>query len=417
MIDNATFDTIIAGERRDLEDTTAEITTLANINSGTTNHLGTAAVQHHLADRLKSIGCHVEVRPSTLGRAIDDDGSGIDVSFGPMLFARFRPAAADRVLIVGHSDTVFDQSHPFQRARRDNSLLRGPGVADMKGGLVAVCRSLGALERHDLAPNLGVDIMINADEETGSLGSADALTAAAAGATTGIGLALEPRLPDESFAGSRPASANVVLVVEGRTSHAGRDLTGGRNAVLGAARLAMVADGLTGTRPRMGVNVAAIVGSRPLNAVPDRCVVRINLRAPATEDLTFALQQIDAAIASEQTDHDLTVTRSGGIHRPAKPWTEASRQLAELVTARAIRADLPGTFTDTGGVCDGNNLTEAGLAVVDTLGVGGGGIHTDGEFTDLTSLPATVTLLTDVLTSIAELPTNGQPTAAERTTP
>ncbi len=404
------LDEIIAVERRDLNDSRLAIDHLASINSGTANVDGTATVQGALVDLFASIGVTGTIEPSEPGWRVDDDGERHDVAVGPIMHASFRPTAARRLAIVGHADTVFGLDHPFQQVVRDGDRLRGPGVADMKGGLVGVVRALAAIARHELAPDLGIDVIVNADEEIGSPGSAGALDRAAQRATSGHALVVEPRLPDGTFAGSRPASANVALVVSGATAHAGRALAEGRNAVLGASRLAVTANALTGARHRLGVNVAAITGGGPLNAVPDRCVVRINLRCPSTDDLQWAIDQIDAHIETERTEHELDIVRHGGIHRPAKPWTDASSALAEVVTAGAERLDLPTGFTDTGGVCDGNNLTARGLAVVDTLGVAGAGIHTSDEFADMGQWAQNIALLTNTIASIPELRSPASPT-------
>ena len=408
MINSAVRDQILSLERDEIDDVRDEIVAFAEINSGTTNLDGTAAVQALLGDRLNEIGVAAEQRASNPGWRIDDQGERHDIAVGPIMRARFRPGAKTRLIIAGHADTVFGLDHPFQTVSRNGDLLRGPGVADMKGGLVAVVRAMAALERHSLVPDIGIDFIVNADEETGSAGSAEILEAAASDATSGIALVVEPRLPDGTFAGARPASANVAYVISGRGAHAGRALAEGRNAIVGAARLTLAASELTGQRPSLGVNVAAVHGGGPLNSVPDRCVIRPNLRCPSTDDLEWALAQLDAVSASLTSDHDLTVERHGGVHRPGKPWTDASRALSEVVNAGADSLGLPSGFTDTGGVCDGNNLTAKGLAVVDTLGVSGGGIHTSDEFTDLGTWPENVALLVNTIVAVADLaPTIG----------
>ncbi len=396
------LDEILAAERRGLDDAFAEITALARINSGTRNVAGTTAVQQLLRDRFEDAGLDTTLTECPPATNVEDDGQPGSFPLGPVLHAQLRPSATNRLTIVGHADTVFGPEHSFQDVLRDGDRLRGPGVADMKGGLVALCHALRAIGDHNLVPDLGIDVVVNADEEIGSPGSAPMLEAFAARTTSGHALVVEPRLPDGGFAGARAGSANIAVTFTGTSAHAGRALAEGRNAVVSAARLANFADSLT-NQPALGVNVAAISGGNALNAVPDSCVLRINLRSTANERLHTALDEIDTWCRQESERSDVAITRLGDVHRPAKPWTAASRALADNVSAGAAHLDLPDHFTDTGGVCDGNNLSAQGIAVVDTLGIAGGGIHTDDEFADLASWPQIVALLVHSIVGVREL--------------
>lgn len=392
---------IINAEREVLDQTILDVTNLAAINSGTANVEGTAEVQDGLRERFESLGMMCSVTPSTDGKRVDGHGEVHPISYGPVLRASFRPEQKRRVLILGHADTVFGEDSSFQHVRRDGDLLRGPGVTDMKGGLVMLTRAIRSIQRHDLAPKLGIDVLVNSDEEVGSFGSSPTFGDAASKATSGVALVLEPRLPDGTHAGARPASANIDLVITGTAAHAGRALAEGRNSVIAASELSVFADHLTGKRPNLGVNVAAISGGGPLNAVPHLCVVRLNLRSPQTEDLEWALAEIDKFSRQVDESRAVSTVRHGGIHRPAKPWTERARALAEMVTEVNTSVGLPTGFTDTGGVCDGNNLTAEGLAVVDTLGVSGAGIHTEDEHTPTSTWPEHVAMLTSLIHEIA----------------
>ena len=143
------------------------------------------------------------------------------------------------MLFTGHMDTVFAPDHPFQETRwLDETMLNGPGVADMKGGIAVMLAALKAVEQSPAAARFGYDVIINSDEEVGSLSSADLLARSARGKRAA--LTYEPAaLPDGTLAGARPGSGNFAITIHGRSAHAGRNPEDGRNAVLAASDLAL----------------------------------------------------------------------------------------------------------------------------------------------------------------------------------
>ena len=100
-----------------------------------------------------------------------------------------RPTAPVQLLFTGHMDTVFGADHAFQETRwLEDGVLGGPGVADMKGGIAVMLAALKAVERSPLADRIGYEVVINSDEEVGSLGSAALIAQAAAGKRAGADL-------------------------------------------------------------------------------------------------------------------------------------------------------------------------------------------------------------------------------------
>ncbi len=166
---------------------------------------------------------------------VDHHGTSKAVGIGPLLYAVVRPDEPRRVMVAGHADTVFGPDHRFQEVRRDGELLHGPGVADMKGGLVALLAALEVILERDLAPDLGIDVVISGDEEIGSPSSIPTMNAV--GRRACAALVVEPRMVGGGVARARAGSANLTFVVTGRSAHAGRALRDGRNAVVAAADL------------------------------------------------------------------------------------------------------------------------------------------------------------------------------------
>jgi glutamate carboxypeptidase len=198
-------------------------------------------------------------------------------------------------------------------------------------------------------------------------------------------LTYEPSaLPDGTLAGARPGSGNFSILIEGRSAHAGRNPEEGRNAVLAAADLALRLAELK--RPGLTVNPARIDGGGPDNVVPDRAVLRVNMRPRTPDDQARAELALDEAIASVAAKHDVRIHRHGGFGRPPKPVDARARKLFDLV--RRSGADLGQDigWQDTGGVCDGNNIAACGVPVVDTMGARGGAIHSDREYLIVASL-------------------------------
>ena len=283
-----------------------------------------------------------------------------------------------QLLFTGHMDTVFAADHAFQDVFwREEGVLGGPGVADMKGGLAVLLAALKAVETSPVSEGLGYEIVINSDEEVGSPGSAPLIAAAAKGKKAA--LTYEPSaLPDGTLAGARPGSGNFSLVVTGRSAHAGRNPEEGRNALLAAAELALILE-----RSKAGglsVNPARIDGGGPNNVVPDHAVLRINMRPQTQADQDRAQSALEDAVASVAAARDVRINLHGGWGRPPKPLDSKAEKLFALV--RDCGADLGQSigWRDSGGVCDGNNIAACGVPVVDTMGVRGGAIHSDAEY-------------------------------------
>jgi glutamate carboxypeptidase len=354
------------------------------VNSGSRNLDGLAKMAGLLGDAFAGLpGSVVLVEPAPVD-GIDASGRKFDIAHGRNLHLKVREEAPVQLLFTGHMDTVFGADHAFQEVRwLDDQMINGPGTADMKGGIAVMLAALKAIETTGAAPNLGYEVIINSDEEVGSLGSAPLIAEAARGKKAA--LTYEPSaLPDGTLAGARPGSGNFAITIRGRSAHAGRNPDDGRNAVLAAADLALRLEKMR--RAGLSVNPARIDGGSPSNVVPDIAVLRVNLR-PATPELEAeANAMIAEAVAAVSAGREVEVHLHGGFGRPPKPMTPAMEALFGLV--RKAGSDLGQAigWQPTGGVCDGNNIAACGVPVVDTMGVRGGKIHSMEEFLIVESL-------------------------------
>lgn len=375
-----------------------QVETWAAVNSGTRNLAGVARMATLLGDAFSPLPGTITLVEAEPVQAVGVDGSVTTLEHGRHLHLAVRPQAPVQMLFTGHMDTVYPADHPFQTlTMRDDGTINGPGTADMKGGLAVMLAALTAIEASPAAEQLGYEVVINADEETGSLSSAGLLARAAAGKVAA--LTYEPALADGTLAGARGGTGNFSIVVRGRSAHAGRNPEDGRNAIVAAAALAVRLADARG--PGLAVNPARIDGGGPNNVVPDLAILRVNFRPAAAGAIARARAAVDEAVAAIATAHDVAITVHGGFNRPPKPIDAGAERLFGLVADAGADLGLTIGWRATGGVCDGNNIAAAGVPVVDTMGVRGGAIHSPDEYMIVASLAERAALSALTISRIA----------------
>ena len=382
-------------------DMLAQVEAWSAINSGSRNLEGLATVAYMLTDAFAELPGEVRLADAAQVEAIDAAGKIFQVAHGRNLHLAVRPDAPVQLLFTGHMDTVFGVDHPFQTLRwlEPGKVMNGPGVADMKGGIAVMLAALKAVEAGPLAAQLGYEVVINSDEEVGSLGSAALIAEAARGKRAA--LTYEPSaLPDGTLAGARPGSGNFSFTVRGRSAHAGRNPEEGRNALVAAADLAMRLKAAVG--PGLSVNPARIDGGGPNNVVPDLAVLRVNLRPATLDDQARAQSVIDTTVAAVAAGHDVRIDLHGQFARPPKPITPETEALFRLVQQAGAALGQTIGWQPTGGVCDGNNIAACGVPVIDTMGVRGGSIHSMEEYLIVDSLAERAALSALTILRLAE---------------
>ena len=365
-------------ERAAAEPMLAHVLEWSAVNSGSRNLDGLQEMAGILTDAFSVLPGDLKLRDPAPVETVTEAGETVPLQHGQNLHLVVRPDAPLQLLFTGHMDTVYGPDHPFQQRRwLENGVLNGPGVADMKGGLAVLLAALEAVEASDSATAIGYEVIINSDEEVGSLGSAPLIAEAARGKFAA--LTYEPSaLPDGTLAGARPGSGNFSFLIRGRSAHAGRNPEDGRNAIVAASELALrLAMSKT---PGLTINPAKIDGGGPNNVVPDLAILRVNMRPRTTDDQEIAGRLIAKAVEETAREHEVYIEVHGGFARPPRPMTpEADRLFALVKRAGADLGQAIG-WQSTGGVCDGNNIAALGVPVVDTMGVRGGKIHSADEF-------------------------------------
>lgn len=359
--------------------------TLAAINSGTLNAEGVNTVREKLAEYSAELGGSSEVIPVAPYSNLNTQGEMVSSPLGDALRVRKRPEAPLQIFFCGHMDTVFPKDHPFQRTVwLDDNTLNGPGVADLKGGLIVMLTAIAALERSPFADRIGWEILFNPDEEIGSPGSAPLIADAAS--RVHLGMIYEPCMPDGTLAGTRKGSGNFSIKIQGKAAHAGREHHLGRNAIRAMADFISALDSLNGQKPGVTINPGFITGGGAVNIVPDLCLARFNIRLEQPEDEHWCQQHLNQLLVALNQRDGIHAELHGGFGRKPKVLSPANLKLFELARSCGAELGMEINWQATGGCCDGNNLAAAGIPNIDTLGVQGGHIHSDKEYMQVSSL-------------------------------
>lgn len=376
-----------------------EVQEWAAINTGTANIDGLKNMAGVLADAFSALPGDVELIDPATVTAISAEGREFEKPHGQHMVLRVRPEAERRFVLTGHMDTVFPADHPFQQVTwLDEETINGPGTADMKGGLDVILHALKTFETIEGSDRVGYDVMVNSDEETGSLASRGLIEELARGKYAA--LTYEPSaLPDGTLAHARGGTGNYSITFSGKSAHAGRNPHDGRNAIVAASDLvlrikALEAEDIT-------VNPAKIEGGSANNVVPDLAVLRFNIRPKSTDAMNRFDSELDAILRLIEREHEVGVHRHGGVTRPPKPVDQKAQRLFDLVKACGAELGQQIGWKPTGGVCDGNNIAATGVPVVDTMGVRGGAIHSPDEFMIVPSLRERAALSALVLAKLS----------------
>ena len=373
----------------------------SRVNSGSWNAEGLRQMVPLISDRLSILPGETELIDRGDIPQISAQGKETGHPTGPVIRHTCRPNAQVQIVFTGHYDTVFPPSAGFEDVTDiGDGKLNGPGLADMKGGLIVMTEALRVFEETECAGQIGYRIVISPDEEIGNPVSAEVIHETALGAH--VGMTYEPALESGDFAGERKGSGNFSLVIKGISAHAGRAHADGRSAVLAAAKFVVALESLNGVRDGVTFNTGKIEGGGPNNQVPDLSVVRFNVRVPDQPATDWAQENIDKLVSDLNGMDGISSHIHGGFYRPPKPFNAAQQALFSGVqeTGRALGLELG--WVSTGGVCEGNNVFAAGVPNIATLGVRGGRIHSTEEFVVTDSFEERASLSALILCRLAE---------------
>ncbi|MCS6825944.1 MAG: M20 family metallopeptidase [Caldilinea sp.] len=362
-----------------LDEYLTDLRTLTAIDSGTLHKPGVDAVQSWLQARLQAMGFQVErIAQNRLG---------------DNLLARRQGGGGKRILLLGHADTVFPIGTAAARPMRiDGNIIRGPGVCDMKGGLLAGLYAVRALDELGLCNYGALQFLIVSDEEIHDRGSIPLIRQAAR--TSDVAFTLEAARANGDIVTARKTAVWCTVRVQGRAAHAGVEPEKGRNAILALIRHLLEIDKLNGFRPGVTVNIGRIEGGTQPNVVAEEARAELDLRAWRNAEIPELLDAIHSQLARpvlEGTTATLDVNLDGAM--PAMERTPAVAALEAL--AQRIAHDLGFTVkgASTGGASDASFVAAEGVPVLDGLGPIGGLDHSPEEYIELDSIVPRTALL------------------------
>ncbi len=378
-----------------------ELVRWVNINSGSYHLQGLERMMLALKKAFTPLNATMEELHLPPHTTVNNEGQLIDKPLGKALYITKRPNAPLQIFLGGHMDTVFPDSSSFQRAERiEKERMRGPGIIDMKGGLMILLQALKTLENCPFASKIGWRVLISSDEEIGSPSSSHLYPELSKGCQ--LGLLFEPALPGGSLAGARKGSFSFTIIAKGKSAHAGRHHHMGENAITALCRLIIQIEGLNDRDHGITVNVGKIAGGGPLNIVPDLAICGVNVRMIHPGDLPKIKDRLRALLKEHNRKDNLSLDLLEMGDRPPKPFDSRQETLFSKMKECGEELDIEITWKPTGGVADGNLLYAAGVPNIDSLGATGEGMHTHDETIDLNSLVERSQLASLFLIKIAD---------------
>jgi glutamate carboxypeptidase len=384
-----------------------DLATLVNIDCGSYTKAGVDKVGSWTAAFLERLGAQVEIHAhATLGNTVVGTFSG-------------RPGAP-RALLIGHLDTVFPEGTAAERPLRiDAGIARGPGVTDMKGGLLAGLYAILALislgEGDDDTTPVPIQprgelpferlvYVANPDEEIGSVSSTAVIRELAL--ASDVCFVLECARANGDIVSARKGTVDLRLTVHGRAAHAGVEPEKGRNAILAAAHQVIALQALNGRWPGVTVNVGVVNGGTRPNVVAEEAVLEVDLRATTAQSLAQAEAAVLAIAATTAVPETSVTVEETARHQPMERL-ERSVRLIEHAQAIAGRLGFELADAATGGASDANTTAGLGVPSLDGLGPIGGNDHSPSEYLEVDSIVPRTTLLAGLLLAVGRDPLVG----------
>jgi len=358
-----------------------DLEALVNIDSGTYCKAGVDAVGRYLRQRFEDVGGMVTIHPQP--------------DYGDNLVATLHGQGRGRLMLVGHMDTVFPEGEAQRRpfARR-NGRAMGPGILDMKSGLVVALYALLVLREQGFTDFETINVVCNSDEEIGSPASRPLIQEVARNSDAVF--VLEPGRANGHLVTARKGVGTYRLEVRGVAAHAGVEPQKGRSAILELTHQIQALQALHGAIPGVTLNVGVIHGGERPNVVPDYAYALIDLRA-ADMDGIAAVQQAMERITSQPTVPGTSVTLDGSfVHLP---FVKSPRSARLVALAQEVGRELGLELSEvaSGGGSDGNTTAAMGVATLDGLGLSGALAHNPGEYIEIASIVPRIALVAQLI--------------------
>jgi glutamate carboxypeptidase len=363
---------------------------LVQIDSGTGDVAGLATMGATLKSELEQVGANVE------------SVSAVAPAVGDNLVATLTGTGKGRILLIAHMDTVFPRGTVAQRPYRvvgDHGV--GPGAGDDKNGIVSAVCAPTVLHNINYRDYAQITLILNSNEETGSLGTRNLIRAKAKESDAVINL--ERGVPPDALEITRKGSAVITVEIIGRAAHAGLEPEKGRNAIEEASHQVLKLGSLADSVKQTTVNVTMIEGGNAINVIPDHAVIRADVRAFTPEEfdrVETGLQELAGDTIVPEVLVKVSMTRN------FPPWPPSASTQALLTRAQKLYAEigLQLAGVPVGSSADVALAAETGTPSIDGVAILGGGAHGVEDYADLSSIIPRVYLLSRMLMDLGHNP-------------
>ncbi len=367
-----------------------DLETIVNVDSGSGYAPGIGRVAAFFQDRFERLGwdvCRLDLEAGKVpclevvnGRGRREDGQ---YDF----------------LLLGHMDTVFPEGTARQRPFSvHDGRAWGPGVCDMKAGLVTMLHAAEAVQHTGFADDLAVCIAFNSDEEVGSNGSRRWFEALAAKSRRVF--VFEPCRATGHRVLQRKGVADYEVLCHGRTAHAGMEPENGANAVLELAHQILAVNNFSKPEEGTSVSVTTVSGGIAGNVIPDFAKAGFDIRIATMEEARRIEECFKNLTASEKVER-VRVEVLGGINRMPMAPSDATMRLWDRVAAIGERLGLEMKLISTGGGSDGNFTAALGIPTIDAMGPRGSRSHSEEEYLLLDSVVPNTRLIVEIMKAAA----------------
>ncbi len=362
--------------------------TIVNMDSSSDNKNGIEKVARFFETRFKALGLETWVM------FLGDEKI-------PCLYAEHKKEGKPfDVMFLGHMDTVFPEGEAAKRpfSIQDGKAF-GPGVCDMKGGLLVVLHAVEALKQDGLLDALSICVAFNGDEETGSHASKEWIMETAQKSLRTF--VFEPCRPGYRFVLQRKGGGSFHVTVKGMEAHAGADPEKGVNAVVELAHQVVRINELNKNDKGTTAQVTVISGGDKVNIIPALARASVDIRI-SRQDEKERVEAFFRALGDNTLFKGSKITVQGHVDRPPMEPGESTQKLWDLVQSTGKTMGLPMEAISTGGCSDGNYTSFAGTPTIDGMGIVGGNSHRPDEYADLASIDHMVCLVAEICKTISE---------------
>ncbi|WP_077215023.1 M20 family metallopeptidase [Bacillus dakarensis] len=359
---------------------------LVNIDSGSYVKEGIDEVGSILKEKYEELGFVVDVKEE------NENGNNLVI--------QHRDAKDPKIILVAHMDTVFPKGTVAERPFRiEGNRAYGPGVVDMKSSLVELLYAIKALEQNGSEAIKNVQIILNGDEEIGSVTSRPLIEQLSQGKE--YALVMEPARKDGSLVSARRGGGRYTLIVKGKAAHSGIEPEKGRSAIEELAFKIIQLHSLTDHEKGISVNVGLIEGGSSVNTVSASAVAHVDIRISEMEQAEYLKEKIHEICSKTEVD-GTKIFLEGDISRPPMEYNEQTESLLQIIQDVGKEIGISVRDTATGGGGDASFTSASGVATIDGLGPVGGNAHSEREYLEIDTLPERTLLLAKTIERLTD---------------